>query len=445
MDSHTHESDRPPRGPDGLKAFGAPAMGAGGGEQALAGALRTVFGALRVVMVIALIGLVFSNTRLLRQNQRAVILRFGRIVGTEASRVRRPGLVFAWPRPIDEIIVVDAARVQALEVDDFMYRPGAREGGTEQLGETLDPAVDGYTVTGDANIIHTMWRVEYQIDDDDVVNYVLHVAEPEALLHRSLAAAVVHASLAFSVEEALWLDVNGFLQAVRKDLQERLDEAESGITITAAQTRVRQEPKQTTEAFLRSAEEGQKKSRLIQQAQRYKVQVLTGVAGDVAGALLGKIDELMEVQAAMDGLLEEQWLQPWTVRIARFLYETRMRVLRDGDIARLLALSGGEVAKVLSEARTYRVRVYEDARGMAENFSALNEKYQKNPEIFVRQTYQNAIQEVLAKAGYTFVIRPGEEIRLNIEPPRKSRPVEEQEGEVQRSREERMRIEGPGR
>ena len=341
--------------------------------------------------------------------------------------------------------MVDAARVQALEVDDFMYRPGAREGGTEQLGETLDPAVDGYTVTGDANIIHTMWRVEYQIDDDDVVNYVLHVAEPEALLHRSLAAAVVHASLAFSVEEALWLDVNGFLQAVRKDLQERLDEAESGITITAAQTRVRQEPKQTTEAFLRSAEEGQKKSRLIQQAQRYKVQVLTGVAGDVAGALLGKIDELMEVQAAMDGLLEEQWLQPWTVRIARFLYETRMRVLRDGDIARLLALSGGEVAKVLSEARTYRVRVYEDARGMAENFSALNEKYQKNPEIFVRQTYQNAIQEVLAKAGYTFVIRPGEEIRLNIEPPRKSRPVEEQEGEVQRSREERMRIEGPGR
>lgn len=417
MNAHAHESE-PPR-----PGTAPPATGAA--EQALAGALRTVFGALRVVMAIVIVALVFSNTRFLRQNQRAVILRFGKIVGTQASRVRGPGLVFAWPQPIDEIVVVDAARVQALEIDDFMYRKGAREGGTESPGETLDPALDGYTVTGDANIIHTMWRIEYQIDD--VVNYVLNVADPEALIRSSLAAAVVHTSSEFTVEEALWGEGLELRARVLKRLQARLDEAHSGIRIVAVRTPTRQEPKQTTEAFMRSQQAGQERDKTLQEAHRYGEQVMATVAGDAAPRLLEKIQALTAAEEAPEAERDP-------ARIEAFRAE----------LATALESAAGEVAKTLSDAKTYRVRVREDAKAMADTFEALNRKYHENPVIFVRQIYQNEIEKVLAKAGYTFVIHPGKEVRLQIEPPRKKQPVAEEETEVSRTAEERARTRGMG-
>jgi membrane protease subunit HflK len=415
MDGHTHESDAPRLRP------GAAPPGAGAAEQALAGALRTMFGALRIVMIIALAGLLISNTRLLRQNQRAVILRFGKIVGTEASRVRGPGLVFALPQPIDEIIVVDAARVQVLDVDDFMYRASAREGGTEELGETLDPALDGYTVTGDANIVHTMWRIEYQIDD--VVNYVLNVVDPEELIRSSLAAAVVHTSSEFTVEEALWGEGLELRARVQERLQARLDAASSGIRIVAVRTPTRQEPKQTTAAFRDLQDAGLERDKVLQEAQRYSEQVLAAVAGDAAPRLVEEIEALAAAEEAPEAERDP----------------ARIEALRT-EVAATLDGAAGQVAKTFSDAKTYRVRVREDAKAMAATFATLNEKYKKNPRIFVREFYQSAIEEVLAAAGYTFAVQPGKEVRITIEPPRKKQqPAAQGEAEISRTPEERAR------
>ncbi|MBN1918928.1 MAG: hypothetical protein JW889_13560 [Verrucomicrobia bacterium] len=418
MDTHTHNDDRP-------RPAELVSPGSGAAEQALAGALRTMFGALRVVMIIVLVALVFSNTRFLRQNQRAVILRFGRIVGAEAARVHGPGLVFAWPQPIDEIIVVDAARVQTLDVDDFMYRASAREGGTEQLGETLDPALDGYTVTGDANILHTLWRIEYQIDD--VVKYVLNVSEPERLIRASLAAAVVHASVLFTVDEALIADVSGFIRAVEERLQARLDAADSGIRIVGVRTQERREPVQTSEAFQRLVQAGQERDQMLQEAQRYSQQVLAAAAGDAAEDVVRTIKALADAEEAPEAERDP----------------ARVEILR-ANLAVALGGAAGEVAKVLSEAKTYRVRVREDAMAMAATFDALNRKYRENPEIFVRQIYQDSIQDVLGKAGYAFVVRLGKEVRIMIEPPRKKTKPAEEEAGVIRTPEERARTRGTG-
>jgi membrane protease subunit HflK len=418
MDAHTHSTGRPPRGPD------VPAT-AGTGEQALAGALRTVFGALRVVMVIALIGLVFSNTRLLRQNQRAVILRFGKIVGTGASRVRGPGLVFAWPQPIDQIIVVDAGRVQAIEVDDFMYRRGAREGGTEQLGETLDPALDGYTVTGDFNIMHTIWRIEYQIDD--VVKYVLNGADADTLLRSSVA--VVHTSAEFTIDNALWGEGLALRTRVQKHLQDRLDQASSGIRLVAVRTPTRREPVQTTEAFLRSQQAGLESSKMLQEAQRYQTQVLAAAAGDAAPRLLALIRALAAAEEAPEGERDE-------ARIERL----RARLVQEMENA------AGDVTRILGDARTYRWRVAKAAESMAATFEELDRKYRENPEIFIRELYQSAIQDVLAKAGYAFIIPPGQEpqVWLKLEPPRKKQRPTEAATEVTRTEAEQMRTRNLG-
>ena len=419
MNPHAHESE-PPRP-------GAAPPPTGAAEQALAGALRTVFGALRVVMVVVIVALVFSNTRFLRQNQRAVILRFGRVVGTGADRERKPGLVFAWPQPIDEIVVVDAARAQVIEVDDFMYRRSAREGGTETLGPTLDPALDGYTVTGDLNIMHSVWRVEYKIDD--VVNYVLNVADPDALIRSSLAAAVVHTSSEFTIDEALWGEGLELRARVLRRLQERLDAAQSGIRIAAVSTPTRKEPQepQTRAAFLDRQQAGLEKDQMLSEARRYEQQVLAAVAGDAADDLVKKIMALAEAEEAPEAERDP----------------ARIDALR-AEVATLLKGAAGEAAKILGEAETYKVRVSKNAEAMAATFEVLDRKYHENPVIFVRQIYQNEIEKVLAKAGYTFVIHPGKEVRLQIEPPRKKQPVAEEETEVSRTPEERARTRGMG-
>lgn len=378
----------------------------GPAERALASALRTVFGALRVVMVIVLAALLFSNTRFLQQNQRAVILRFGKIVGTGAGRMHGPGLVFAWPQPIDEIIVVDAERIQDLEIDDFMYRKGARAGGTESLGDTLILGLDGYTLTGDANIVHTIWGIQYQVDD--VVKYALNVEDPPRLIRRALAAAVVHTSAELTVEEVLWGGGEEMRRRVRRRLQERLDAAASGIAIGIINTSAREHPRQTAEAFVRATKASLLASEEKQKAERYREAVLAAVAGEAGPQLAVKVAELAEAEGALEGERD-------VAKIAS---------LRE-EVAALLDEAGGETASILSEAKTYRTTVVADAASMAATFEALDRKYRQNPEVFIRQTYQNAMEKVVGQAGATFVLSRGEKIWILLEPEKKTAPKKE--------------------
>jgi len=384
-------------------------VAAGPAARALTAALTTVFTGLRVVMVIVLVALLFSNTRFLQQNQRAVILRFGKIVGTGAGRVRGPGVVFAWPDPIDEIIIVDAGRIQDIEIDDFMYRKGAREGGTESLGDTLDPSRDGYTLTGDANIIHTTWRVQYQISD--VVNFALSVSDPEELIRKSLAAVVVHTSAELTVEEALWGGGQRMRRMAQKRLQSRLDAANSGIQIISLNTPVREHPKVAIvdEAFTRATKASLEVSEITQAANRYEEAVLASVAGDSGSALRDKLIELARAEEAAEGERDD-------AQIAR---------LR-GEVATLMNTAAGSVAAILSEAQTYRTQVVANAASMASTFEALDLKYKENPGVFVRQTYQNEIERILNAAGVKFVLYPRErEWRILLEPKKKKKQKEE--------------------
>ncbi len=427
----------------------------GPAERALASALRTVFGVLRVVMVIVLAALVFSNTRFLQQNQRAVILRFGKIVGTGAGRVHGPGVVFAWPQPIDEIIVVDKERVQTLEIDDFMYRKGARAGGTESLGDTLTPGLDGYTLTGDANIVHTSWGIQYQVDD--VVEYALNVEDPAELIRRALAAAVVHTSAELTVEEVLWGEGEEMRRRVRRRLQERLDAAASGIAIGEVNTTAREHPRQTDEGFVAVTNASLERSKEKQKAERYREAVLAAVAGAAGPRLAVKVGELAAAENALEdqrGALEDQRGaledQRGALEDERGALEDQRAIENEPDTAKVDALraevaalldeAGGEVAWILGEAKKYKTKVVEDAASMAATFEALDRKYKENPEVFIRQTYLDAMEKVVGQAGATFVLSRGERIWLLLEPEKKPPPKKEEAAPVGApTPEERMR------
>ena len=412
-------------------------------ERALASALRSAFAVLRVVMLVVLVALLFSNTRFLQQNQRAVILHFGKIVGTGARQVRGPGLVFAWPQPIDEIIVVDSGRTQEVEIDDFMYRKGARDGGTESLGQSLQTGLDGYTLTGDANIIHSIWNVRYRIND--VVKYALGVEDPEALLRRTLAAAVVEASAEFDVEEALWLKSEALRRVARERLQERLDAADCGIKVDSLTTTALEEPRQTTEAFTKARRVAEDVGKQKQEAARLREKLLASVAGDVGLELARKLSRLADVEDALAAAEAAAEAAPEGAPAAS--PEAGMAALREEEaslrasVEELLDRASGTVATILNEARAYEQGVVKDAAARAAAFEELLEEFEKHPEILVRRLHAQMLEELLTQSGSKFFLYPRDEreIWIELEELRRKPTAEEEEPVVVKTEEERQR------
>ncbi|MGD2108126.1 MAG: hypothetical protein PVI86_01915, partial [Phycisphaerae bacterium] len=69
-------------------------------SQSLADALRSSFSVLKVIMVVLVVLYLFSNVRSIDLYEEALTLRLGRLHRV----VDKPGLVWAFPFPIDEIV-----------------------------------------------------------------------------------------------------------------------------------------------------------------------------------------------------------------------------------------------------------------------------------------------------------------------------------------------------
>ena len=71
---------------------------------ALNEALRSSFHIIRVLMVVLLFIFLFSGIFTVNPNEVAIKLRFGKPVGIGSSQLLRPGLHWAFPYPIDEVV-----------------------------------------------------------------------------------------------------------------------------------------------------------------------------------------------------------------------------------------------------------------------------------------------------------------------------------------------------
>ncbi|MHC4989314.1 MAG: hypothetical protein ACYTFX_12620, partial [Planctomycetota bacterium] len=61
-----------------------------------------------------------------------------------------------------------------------------------------------------------------------------------------------------------------------------------------------------------------------------------------------------------------------------------------------VAKLSGQVQSSISEARLYRTKVVEDAKGNAEYLKKILPEYEKNPELVLQDIYQKAIEQILA-------------------------------------------------
>ena len=153
------------------------------------------FLALYAVAILAALGWLFSNLHQVSPQNRALISRLGAY-----NRVRGAGLLFAWPRPLEEVTLLPSSET-ILEQDMQVEQPQAGAASSQPAGEedessggagtTLSDAAAsiGNRLTGDAGVVQMDVKVFYTVIDP--YEYVMQKAHLAPALARLMSRSVV--------------------------------------------------------------------------------------------------------------------------------------------------------------------------------------------------------------------------------------------------------------
>src|SRR6059036_2184619 len=142
---------KPPEAPEPLRGV------EDAGAQALSEALRSTSTIVKVLMGALVAAFVFSGVFTVKPNQVAVKLRLGKPVGVGAEQLLKPGLHWKLPYPIDDVVLIPVGESHTVTSTAGWYsqtREDAAAGRKPTPKGMLQAGVDGYTLTGDGNIIH---------------------------------------------------------------------------------------------------------------------------------------------------------------------------------------------------------------------------------------------------------------------------------------------------
>jgi membrane protease subunit HflK len=167
-----------------------------------------------------------SGITIIRPDEVAVVLRWGRLVGsTPALQQHGPGLLFAFPRPIDRVVRVQVKRVSELVIDTLTT--------TTQWGYagTLDPLTEGYALTGDRNVVHVEMVARYRVREP--AEWSFYGPPAEDVLRAEVTAAMVRSLGEMGVDRVLADGRKDLVAITTRRAQAGLDDAHSGLELTS--------------------------------------------------------------------------------------------------------------------------------------------------------------------------------------------------------------------
>jgi modulator of FtsH protease HflK len=170
-----------------------------------------------------------SGIAIVRSDEVAVILRWGHLVGaTPALQEHGPGLLFAFPRPVDRVVRVQVKHVWEVPVSTLA------SGNTDENfaeGLTLDPLVEGYALTGDENIVHVDMVARYRVREP--AEWAFYGPKAEDALRVEVTAAMVRSLGEMGVDRVLSDGRKGLVDTVTRRAQAGLDASHSGLELSS--------------------------------------------------------------------------------------------------------------------------------------------------------------------------------------------------------------------
>lgn len=310
------------------------------------GAAERTLRLLPTMGVLLTLAYLLSGATVVASDEVAFIVRMGKLVGgRNAAALHHPGLMFALPRPIDEVVKVRVKKVYELEISGLHYQAQDEEQGFfDSVGNanTIDPERVGYCLTGDRNIIQALIVARYQVSDP--VTYSLLQAAPEDLLRDAVMASMVRSVGASNVDTLLSEGRKDLALTVGLRAQKRLDRAAAGIDLVSIEFTDLAPPRQVMEDFKRVQNAFIDKETQLKEALKYREM------------------ELPKAQA--------------------------------------------EAGTLLREAEGYANEVLATARGDADAFRTVWNEYRKNPRVVRERLYREGLEKTLEGAGRTRFVPP---------------------------------------
>jgi membrane protease subunit HflK len=250
------------------------------GSEALSVALRSSFAIVKLVMVVLVVIFLGSGFFKVGPDQRAMILRFGRPVGQAEQALLGPGLHWSYPYPIDEVVKVSISGIQRIASTSGWYAttPEMELAGTEPPpNPSLNPAIDGYALTADGNIVHTRATLTYRINDP--VQYVFSFVNASNAIQNSLDSAILFAAARYKVDDILTRDVIGFNETVRRRVSELVDLRRLGVVVEQCAVQSIP-PRFLKDAFANVLRAEVVRSKVLNEARSYQNQVTSKASAD---------------------------------------------------------------------------------------------------------------------------------------------------------------------
>jgi membrane protease subunit HflK len=204
------------------------------GSQALADALKSSFAIVKFLMAGLAAVFVASGFFTVEPNELAIVLRFGKPVGTGAEQLLKPGAHWAFPYPMDEVVRIRVGQAHTVVSESGWFATTPEQEAAGQQPEALPymrPGVDGYTLAADGNIIHARATMKYRIRPAEAKNYQFNYVDTTNLLQSVLDNALFYASSRFSADGALYNDRAGFIDLVQGRVTTLLEELNLGVAV----------------------------------------------------------------------------------------------------------------------------------------------------------------------------------------------------------------------
>jgi modulator of FtsH protease HflK len=170
-----------------------------------------------------------SGVTIVRSDEVAVILRWGRLVGdTPALQQHGPGLLFAFPRPVDQVVRVQVKHVWEVPVTALISEAHEVD---EYPAPTLNPLTQGYALTGDQNIVQAAIVARYRVKDP--AEWALYGPRTEDVLRVEVTAAMVRSLGEMGVDQVLSDGRKTLVETAAHRTQAGLDAAHSGLELAS--------------------------------------------------------------------------------------------------------------------------------------------------------------------------------------------------------------------
>jgi len=296
-----------------------------------------------VVAVLLVLTYLVSGTQIIEPGEVGLVRRFGQWVWHDGVvEVNRPGLLLAWPVPIDEVVRLPIKQELAISIDayrdDDAALPESSEGDDEGASErdAARPLPVRYALTGDRSALHLRAVAKFRISDPAI--YATSFGEPQMAVRKIVVRAITTTLSAWSVDNALRLqNESGSLpEAVLKKARERLLQTNLGVELNAIEFGDVVPPVQTRQVFLAVhearvdqdawREEAEvERDELLLTAETLALQFIADARGRRSSRLAAASSEAAAFQVALearDGPLQQ-------AATARLRHDTWREILRD--------------------------------------------------------------------------------------------------------------------